>query len=78
MKLKKMNLILNENNEKQESSDDEIDISDYLTDDDIPDYNLKLIITVKKMKKQFLMQQEHHSINFLKNQLHSFSFKMKN
>ena len=25
-----------ENNEKQESSDDEIDISDYLTDDDIP------------------------------------------
>ena len=30
-----------ENNEKQESSDDEIDISDYLTDDDIPEYNLK-------------------------------------
>ena len=26
-----------ENNEKQESSDDEIDISDYLTDDDIPE-----------------------------------------
>ena len=39
-----------ENNEKQESSDDEIDISDYLTDDDIPEYNLSLGSRIKIVK----------------------------
>ena len=35
------NFELNEDSEKQEKSDDEIDISEYLSDDDTPDYNLK-------------------------------------
>ena len=32
---------IEDNSEKEEFNDDEIDISDYLSDDDIPDYNLR-------------------------------------
>ena len=64
-----------ENNEKQESSDDEIDISDYLTDDDIPEYNLKTNNYSEENEKAIPYAAGTSFNQFLKNQLHSFSFK---
>ena len=64
-----------ENNEKQESSDDEIDISDYLTDDDIPEYNLRTNNHSEENEKAIPYAAGTSFNQFLKNQLHSFSFK---
>jgi len=64
-----------ENNEKQESSDDEIDISDYLTDDDIPEYNLRTNNYSEENEKAIPYAAGTSFNQFLKNQLHSFSFK---
>ena len=60
------NFEFNEDSEKQEKSDDEIDISEYLSDDDTPDYNLKSNNYSEENERPFLMQQELRSINFLK------------
>ena len=64
-----------EKNEKQESSDDEIDISDYLTDDDIPEYNLRTNNYSEENEKAIPYAAGTSFNQFLKNQLHSFSFK---
>ena len=64
-----------ENNEKQESSDDEIDISDYLTDDDIPEDNLRTNNYSEENEKAIPYAAGTSFNQFLKNQLHSFSFK---
>ena len=64
-----------ENNERQESSDDEIDISDYLTDDDIPEYNLRTNNYSEENEKAIPYAAGTSFNQFLKNQLHSFSFK---
>ena len=66
-----------ENNEKQESSDDEIDISDYLTDDDIPEYNLRTNNYSEENEKAIPYAAGTSFNQFLKNQLHSFSFKVE-
>ena len=60
-----------ENNEKQESSDDEIDISDYLTDD-IPEYNLRTNNYSEENEKAIPYTAGTSFNQFLKNQLHSF------
>ena len=64
-----------ENNEKQESSDDEIDISDYLTDDDIPEYNLRTNNYSEENEKAIPYAAGTSFNQYLKNQLYSFSFK---
>ena len=68
------NFELNENNEKQEKSDDEIDISEYLSDDDTPDYNLKSNNYSEENERAIPYAAGTSFNQFLKNQLHSFSF----
>ena len=53
-----------DNYEKEEVNDDEIDISDYLSDDDIPDYNLRTNNYSEEMKPLSHSHQELHSISF--------------
>ena len=64
----------NEDSEKQEKSDDEIDISEYLSDDDIPDYNLKSNNYSEENERAIPYAAGTSFNQFLKNQLHSFSF----
>ena len=64
----------NEDSEKQEKSDDEIDISEYLSDDDIPDYNLKSNNYSEENESAIPYAAGTSFNQFLKNQLHSFSF----
>ena len=64
----------NEDSEKQEKSDDEIDISEYLSDDDIPDYNLKSNNYSEENERAIPYASGTSFNQFLKNQLHSFSF----
>ena len=68
------NFELNEDNEKQEKSDDEIDISEYLSDDDTPDYNLKSNNYSEENERAIPYAAGTSFNQFLKNQLHSFSF----
>ncbi len=68
------NFELNEDSEKQEKSDDEIDISDYLTDDDIPEYNLRTNNYSEENERAIPYAAGTSFNQFLKNQLHSFSF----
>ena len=68
------NFELNEDSEKQEKSDDEIDISEYLSDDDIPDYNLKSNNYSEENERAIPYAAGTSFNQFLKNQLHSFSF----
>ena len=64
-----------ENTEKEEKSDDEIDISDYLSDDDTPDYNLRSNNYSEENERAIPYAAGISFNQFLKNQLHSFSFK---
>ena len=64
----------NEDSEKQEKSDDEIDISEYLSDDDTPDYNLKSNNYSEENERAIPYAAGTSFNQFLKNQLHSFSF----
>ncbi len=64
----------NQDSEKQEKSDDEIDISEYLSDDDIPDYNLKSNNYSEENERAIPYAAGTSFNQFLKNQLHSFSF----
>ena len=68
------NFELNEDSEKQEKSDDEIDISEYLSDDDTPDYNLKSNNYSEENERAIPYASGTSFNQFLKNQLHSFSF----
>ena len=68
------NFEYNEENEKQEKSDDEIDISEYLSDDDTPDYNLKSNNYSEENERAIPYAAGTSFNQFLKNQLHSFSF----
>ena len=68
------NFELNEDSEKQEKSDDEIDISEYLSDDDTPDYNLKSNNYSEENERASPYAAGTSFNQFLKNQLHSFSF----
>lgn len=68
------NFELNEESEKQEKSDDEIDISEYLSDDDTPDYNLKSNNYSEENERAIPYAAGTSFNQFLKNQLHSFSF----
>ena len=68
------NFEFDENSEKQEKSDDEIDISDYLSDDDTPDYNLKSNNYSEENERAIPYAAGISFNQFLKNQLHSFSF----
>ena len=72
------NFELNEDNEKQEKSDDEIDISEYLSDDDTPDYNLKSNNYSEENERAIPYAAGTSFNQFLKNQLHSFSFNKEN
>ena len=65
---------LEENFEKEEVNNDEIDISDYLTDDDIPDYNLRANNYSEENENAIPFASGTSFNQFLKNQLHSFSF----
>ena len=69
------NFELNEDSEKQEKSDDEIDISEYLSDDDTPDYNLKSNNYSEENERAIPYAAGTSFNQFLKNQLHSFYFK---
>ena len=68
------NFELNEDSEKQEKSDDEIDISEYLSDDDTPDYNLKSNNYSEENERAIPYAAGTSFNQFLKSQLHSFSF----
>ena len=68
------NFEFNEDSEKQEKSDDEIDISEYLSDDDTPDYNLKSNNYSEENEKAIPYAAGTSFNQFFKNQLHSFSF----
>ena len=68
------NFELNEDSEKQEKSDDEIDISEYLSDDDTPVYNLKSNNYTEENERAIPYAAGTSFNQFLKNQLHSFSF----
>ena len=63
-----------ENYEKEEVNNDEIDISDYLSDDDIHDYNLRTNNYSEENEAAIPFASGTSFNQFLKNQLHSFSF----
>ena len=65
---------IEDNFEKEETVDDEIDISDYLSDDDIPDYNLRSNNYSEENENAIPFASGTSFNQFLKNQLHSFSF----
>ena len=65
---------IEDNSEKEEFNDDEIDISDYLSDDDIPDYNLRTNNHSEENENAIPFASGTSFNQFLKNQLHSFSF----
>ena len=63
-----------DNYEKEEVNNDEIDISDYLADDDIPDYNLRTNNYSEENEAAIPFASGTSFNQFLKNQLNSFSF----
>ena len=65
---------IEDNSENEEFNDDEIDISDYLSDDDIPDYNLRTNNHSEENENAIPFASGTSFNQFLKNQLHSFSF----
>ena len=68
----------NENDyEIDERNQDEIDISDYLSDDDIPDYKLKSNNYSEESEKDIPFASGTSFNQFLKAQLHSFSLNKK-
>ena len=65
---------IEDSSENEEFNDDEIDISDYLSDDDIPDYNLRTNNHSEENENAIPFASGTSFNQFLKNQLHSFSF----
>ncbi|PDH53895.1 MAG: RNA polymerase sigma-54 factor [Cryomorphaceae bacterium MED-G14] len=63
--------------EKEENDHDEIDISDYLSDDDTPDYKLKSNNYSEEAEKNIPFASGTSFNQFLKTQLHSFSLSKK-
>ena len=65
---------IEDNSENEEFNNDEIDISDYLSDEDIPDYNLRTNNHSEENENAIPFASGTSFNQFLKKQLHSFSF----
>ena len=65
----------NDSESSNESEYDEIDVNDYLSDDDIPDYKLKANNYSEDNEKDIPFTSGESFIQYLKTQLHSFSLK---
>ena len=68
---------LEDNFENEDVNNDEIDISDYLSDDDIPEYNLRSNNYSEENETAIPYASGTSFNQYLKSQLHSFSFKEK-
>tara|TARA_B100001093_G_scaffold518096_1_gene601795 strand:- start:1449 stop:2900 length:1452 start_codon:yes stop_codon:yes gene_type:complete len=66
-----------DNFENEDINNDEIDISDYLSDDDIPEYNLRSNNYSEENETAIPYASGTSFNQFLKSQLHSFSFDDK-
>ena len=64
----------NKESDEHDSVDDEIDISDYLNDDEIPDYNLRTNNYSEDNDAAIPFASGTSFNHYLKSQLHSFSF----
>ena len=65
----------NDSESSNESEYDEIDVNDYLSDDDIPDYKLKTNNYSEDNEKDIPFTSGESFNQYLKTQLHSFSLK---
>ena len=65
----------NESKTSDDSDYDEIDVNDYLSDDDIPDYKLKANNYSEDNEKDIPFTSGESFNQYLKTQLHSFSLK---
>ena len=65
----------NESTTSDDSDYDEIDVNDYLSDDDIPDYKLKANNYSEDNEKDIPFTSGESFNQYLKTQLHSFSLK---
>tara|TARA_B100000963_G_scaffold320936_1_gene303853 strand:+ start:12060 stop:13502 length:1443 start_codon:yes stop_codon:yes gene_type:complete len=65
----------NDSESTNESEYDEIDVNDYLSDDDIPDYKLKTNNYSEDNEKDIPFTSGESFNQYLKTQLHSFSLK---
>tara|TARA_Y100000816_G_scaffold35659_2_gene22649 strand:+ start:4486 stop:5928 length:1443 start_codon:yes stop_codon:yes gene_type:complete len=65
----------NDSESSNESEYDEIDVNDYLSDDDIPDYKLKANNYSEDNEKDIPFTSGESFNQYLKTQLHSFSLK---
>ena len=68
---------LEDNFENEDVNNDEIDISDYLSDDDIPEYNLRSNNYSEENETAIPYASGTSFNQYLKSQLHSFSFDDK-
>tara|TARA_A200000113_G_C8871367_1_gene356814 strand:- start:2919 stop:4367 length:1449 start_codon:yes stop_codon:yes gene_type:complete len=68
---------LEDNFENEDVNNDEIDISDYLSDDDIPEYNLRTNNYSEENETAIPYASGTSFNQYLKSQLHSFSFNEK-
>ena len=68
---------LEDNFENEDINNDEIDISDYLSDDDIPEYNLRSNNYSEENETAIPYASGTSFNQYLKSQLHSFSFNEK-
>ena len=68
---------LEDNFENEDGNNDEIDISDYLSDDDIPEYNLRSNNYSEENETAIPYASGTSFNQYLKSQLHSFSFNEK-
>ena len=68
---------LEDNFENEDVNNDEIDISDYLSDDDIPEYNLRSNNYSEENERAIPYASGTSFNQYLKSQLHSFSFNEK-
>ena len=66
-----------DNFENEDVNNDEIDISDYLSDDDIPEYNLRSNNYSEENETAIPYASGTSFNQYLKSQLHSFSFNEK-
>ena len=65
----------NDSTTSDDSDYDEIDVNDYLSDDDIPDYKLKANNYSEDNEKDIPFTSGESFNQYLKTQLHSFSLK---
>ena len=68
---------LDDSFENEDANNDEIDISDYLSDDDIPEYNLRSNNYSEENETAIPYASGTSFNQYLKSQLHSFSFDDK-